>query len=358
MNTDIKILRFEKRLNFFVNQAAVIVTIVDNEGTILYQTSSIQNILGYAPKNRIGNNFLHSRLVHPDDVIVKEKLLKQSYKNSDTNYQGELRMKHKNGAWIWMEVTFNNQIKNPDIGGIVVVTHDITERKRVELQKNEFLSIASHELRTPLTVIRAYSQVLLARFAKEKITQKEIPYLEKIVSQTNKIAKLINELFDLSKIQEGKLSVYPRPFHIYRMMRKVIEDFTYIAQSRTINLVGNANIVALGDEEKIRQVMNNLLTNAIKYSPPSGEITIHVAKEGKEIVTSVTDKGKGIPMMQQKYVFNRFFRIEDGSSSRISAGLGLYIASEIMKLHKGRIWLKSKKGQGSTFYFSLPVASK
>lgn len=348
----------KERFNFFVSQALVVITIIDKDGVIRYQSPSVKQILGYDHRKRIGKNFLHSKLVHPDDVVVKENLLKKAFENPNKNFKNELRMLHKNGTWSWMEVVFNNQLKNSDIEGIVVITHDITERKLSELQKNEFLSIASHELKTPLTAIRAYSQLLIKKIENEKNMAEEQTFLENIVKQTDKIAGLINDLLDFSKIQEDKLSIQKKPFPLHHLIKKIIEDFSYMSSVYTISFHPKSRAFVDGDEMRIGQVITNLVTNAIKYSPASYTITINVVRKGNTVVTSVTDQGDGIPTSMQRYVFQRFFQIEENKAQQLSSGLGLYIAAEIIKLHNGKIWLKSKKGKGTTFYFSLPIAKK
>lgn len=346
------------RFNFLVNQASAVITIVDRKGIILYQSPSIKHILGYDSQKRIGKNFLHSKLVHPKDVVIKEKLIDLAFHHENNNFQGELRMQHKDGTWHWMEVVFNNQLSNPSVGGIVVITHDITNRKRLEIQKNEFLSIVSHELKTPLTAIRAYAQIMSGHLKKKEHNEKEIIFLEKIISQTDRVTQLISDLLDIGKIEEGKLSIEMEPFQMKLLLEKILDDFTYIADLRNVQLSGNTKAFVLGDESRISQVVMNLLTNAMKYSPEESKIVIRVEKIGKEVITSVTDEGDGIAKDKQKYVFDRFYRIEEKKSRQTSSGLGLYIASEIIKLHNGKIWLKSTKGKGSTFYFSLPVAAK
>lgn len=352
------LIQLEGRFNFFVSQAAAVITVIDNKGIILYQSPSIKHILGYDFRKRIGENFLHSKLVHPEDVVIKERLLAKAYNFPNKNYKDELRMRHKNGTWSWMEVTFNNQFHNPYINGIIVVTHDITKRKRLELQKNEFLSIASHELKTPLTAIRAYGQLLLKKLETEENKKNELFFLDNIITQTDKITHLINELLDVSKIQEGKLSIQNKPFPLYKLIKKTITDFRYIANAYTIEFISKTRFFVFGDENRIGQVVTNLLTNAIKYSPEPGKIVVRITKKGDNLITSVTDYGVGIPFGKQKYVFQRFFRVQEKNAQQLSSGLGLYIASEIIKLHQGKIWVESKKGHGSTFYFSLPIYRK
>jgi PAS domain S-box-containing protein len=354
-----KTLRFlEGMFTFFVNHALAVITVIDKTGIIVYQSPSIKTILGYDYRKRIRHNFLHSQLVHPDDVVIKEQLFKKALRHPNENFKDELRMRHKNGSWSWMEVSFNNQLNNKFIRGIVVVTHDITERKIMELQKDEFLSIASHELKTPLTVIRAYSQLLKTKIIQVNENDEKITFLNKIVLQTDKITLLIDELLDMGKIQEGKFTVRTKPFDVSLLIEKIIADFRYVSNSHIIVFHDRIRTMVQGDADRIAQVFTNLLTNAIKYSPGSDKVVVRTARSGENIITSVTDYGIGIPAGKQKYIFQRFFRIEDNSPAQLSSGLGLYIAAEIIKLHKGKIWFESKKGQGTTFYFSLPAYDK
>lgn len=350
--------QLEGLYNFFVSQALSVITVIDKVGTILYQSPSIKQILGYDNKKRVGKNLLHSRIVHHEDAQLKERLLKKAVTTSNTNFIGEFRMLHKNGTWRWMEVIFNNQLKNSAIGGIVVVTHDITERKMFELQKDEFLSIASHELKTPLTTIRAFSQLLAKKLAKEENKKLELSFLEKIISQTDRITRLISELLDISKIQEGKYLSKFKTFRLDLLYKKIVDDFSYVSDSHKLEFKVVSRVFVKGDESHIGQVLINLLSNAIKYSPESKKIVIKMKQKGNYIITSVKDYGEGIPLKKQKFVFQRFFRIHEDTTQQVSSGLGLYISNEIINLHKGNMWLKSVKGKGSTFYFSLPIYTK
>ncbi len=341
---------------FLVNQAPIIVTIIDKKGFIIYQSPNIKKILGYEAGFRIGGDFIHSSIVHPDDTIIKDQLLKKTFKYPNQNFTEEVRVRHKNGSWLWMQTIYNNQLNNPDVRGVVVISQDINERKLLELQKNEFLSIASHELKTPLTSIRAYGQLLIKRHRAEEKKEQDLKFLNNIVSQTDKLTGLIDDLLDVSKLQEGKFSVQYDSFQMKTLVKKLIEDFTYMSDQHTIILKKSTVAFVKGDESRIAQVLMNLLTNSIKHSPSSTQIEIAIEKKGKFVVTSVKDFGEGIPADKQKFVFDRFFRIDDVRTRPTSTGLGLYIASEIIKLHEGKIWLESKKGKGATFYFSLPIA--
>ena len=341
--------------DFLVSQTPIIVSIIDKNGRILYQSPNIVNILGYESNSRIGKNFIKSKYAHPEDLFIKKQLLEKTFTNPNKNFVGELRLLHKDGTWRWMQVIFNNQLQNPAVKGIVVITQDIHERKLLELQKNEFLSVASHELKTPLTTIRAYSQLLSRRWIRNHGTKKDISFLENILYQTDKLTGLIDDLLDVSKLQEGKFLVKMKPFQMQSLIRKITEDFHYISESHTIELTQTTKTFVIGDEFRIAQVMTNLLTNAIKYSPETFLVQIKIIRKGQYVVTSVADQGVGIPAKKQKFVFDRFYQVEKNAAQK-SSGLGLYISSEIIKLHKGKIWLESKKGKGSTFYFSLPVA--
>lgn len=350
--------QLEGGFNFLVDQVPLVVSVISRDGTIIHQSVTIKYILGHDAHTRIGKNFIKSKFIHPEDIPVKEQLWEKALKKPDTNFAGEIRMLHKDGTWRWMEVIFNNQLANLSVNGTVIFSYDITERKRLEIQKTEFLSIVSHELKTPITTIRAYSQLLGSRLVKDATKKQEAIFADKIVAQTDKLTYMINELLDVSKLQEGKLPVCKEPFQMRTLIEKILEDFQYISDKYAVKFICRTNVSVLGDEIRIGQVIENLLTNAVKYSPQSTSICITVERRRKEVITFVEDDGEGIPLSKQKYVFDRFFRIEEKNATQISSGLGLYIASEIIKLHNGRIWLKSKKGKGSTFYFSLPVSPK
>ena len=243
----------------------------------------------------------------------------------------------------------------PSVDGLNVYISDVSERKNLDTMKDSFISTASHELKTPVTVIKLYCQLLQKRLVKLK-DEKNLYIFSKIESSVDMLVALITELLDVSRLENGKLKLNKRQFSIDTLVKRKIIDFQFINDSHVIEKNGTTGAVIDGDEERLGQVLINLLNNAMKYSQAGTKIIVGTKEENNRVIVSVQDFGMGIRKEQLNKVFERFYRVKSASDSNIDGtGLGLYISSGIIKRHKGKIWAESTKGKGSTFYFSLPV---
>lgn len=245
---------------------------------------------------------------------------------------------------------------------ILLAIEDITEKKaierhrQIEQQKDEFIAQASHELKTPITTIKGYTDILTKQF--EKANQhKYLPYVSKMNFQINRLTALINELLDVSKIQAGKLSLHKEDIDIDKFIKDIATDMQQTSEKHHLTFEGNVkNKMINVDKYRLSQVIVNLIANAIKYSPKSDKVIIKTKLFKKQIIISVQDFGIGISEKDQARVFDRFFQARTHiRESSFGLGLGLYISSEIVKRHRGKIWVDSIKGKGSTFYFKLPI---
>lgn len=230
---------------------------------------------------------------------------------------------------------------------------EIEFRKEAERKKDEFISIASHELKTPLTSVKGYVQ-LLERSVQKGDTETVKKHLEKAQGQLEKLNSLIADLLDISKIESGKLKFNKQNFAINTLIDNVIEVMHQSNPEFKIRKKGEANCEVYGDEMRIEQVIVNFLTNAIKYSPGTSEIELTVNVTDDQLYIGVKDFGIGMLPEQQKYVFDKFYRVEETSTRFQGLGIGLYISAEIINRHGGQIGVKSEYGKGSEFYFSMP----
>ena len=239
---------------------------------------------------------------------------------------------------------------------------DVTELREAEMerevsrQKDEFMGIASHELKTPLTSVKAYIE-LMGQVIKDNPNEQPqlLKYVDKAKDNILKLHSLIADLLDVSKIHAGKLQLNIVPVNFNELLKDCIETISHISPHHKIHAHGNANVIVHADKHRIEQVLMNYLTNAVKYSPKYNQVVVNVTSNEKEIQVAVTDFGIGIPKDKQSKVFQRFYRVNDDKYSFMGLGIGLYISSEIIKRHNGRVWLESEEGKGSTFYFSLPL---
>lgn len=246
--------------------------------------------------------------------------------------------------------------------GTVIEARDTTEekkaeeeRRQLERHKDEFIGIASHELKTPVTSIKAYTQILQHRFQKAG-DMKSAGMAEKMNAQIDKLTGLIGDLLDVTKVESGRLQFHEGTFDFNALVEEIVEEMQRTTDRHilTPHLAESQTIV--GDRDRIGQVITNFLSNAIKYSPYADKIIIQTTTDKEWVTLCVRDFGYGISKENQKKVFDRFYRVEaSGQETYSGLGLGLYIASEIIKRHNGKIWVESEEGKGSTFCFSLPL---
>ncbi|WP_316739171.1 PAS domain-containing protein [Pedobacter aquatilis] len=240
---------------------------------------------------------------------------------------------------------------------ILLAIEDITERKEIERRKDDFLSIASHELKTPLTTIKGYMQVLERNKPKDA-PEKFTTTLGKVSHYVERLNNLISELLDMSRIQTGNIELHEASVDFDKMITEVVDGIQASAPNHRIILKGKTEAIILADESHIIQVLNNLLSNAIKYGPDSNAIEVHISNVSEYVKVSVKDFGVGMTIEDTKRVFERFFRGNEVQKRFPGMGIGLYVCDQIIKNHKGTLWVESEKGKGSTFSFTLPKNGK
>jgi PAS domain S-box-containing protein len=246
--------------------------------------------------------------------------------------------------------------------GTVSIFRDITREVEVDRLKSEFVATVSHELRTPMTSIRGYVDILLMGAA-GALNENQKHFLDIVKNNTERLNILVNDLLDISRIEAGRVTLSMQAIDLRGMVDDVIADVQRRAQeeSRPMKVTLRAPRKVdrvLGDVERVRQILDNLVDNAYHYTPPEGRITIHLRPNGKEVEVDVEDTGIGIPPGDQDRIFERFFRGEDPLVlATPGTGLGLSIVKQLVEMHHGKIWMKSTgiPGKGSTFSFTLPV---
>lgn len=244
----------------------------------------------------------------------------------------------------------------------LVVHQDISAFKQAERLKDEFISIAAHELRTPLAVLKGFAQTLLVQTARKNgpaLAEWQLEALGSIDQATGRLVELVDDLLDVSRLQAGHFTLHPVPGDLVALTRRVVARLQATTdRHRLVFQVEAEHLVAMIDFPRIEQVLTNLLTNAIKYSPEGGVIRIHLlpCQQDTHLLLSVQDQGIGIPLAQQAQIFGRFTRAENARLQGIGGtGLGLYLCRELIEQHQGRIWFESSEGKGSTFFFTLPL---
>lgn len=238
---------------------------------------------------------------------------------------------------------------------ILLAIEDVTKIRNIESQKDEFASIIMHELKGPVSTINGYVQLLQAHLS-QRDDKKLLRYTDNIAEQVHRLTSLINGLLNSSRIRAVGFEFKDSVFDIDELLKQTIDDIQKTTRSHNIVLDGLGQKYVKGDRDRIAQVLINLLTNAIKYSPNSADILVSITLKQNKVIISVKDSGIGISSINQKKVFDRFFKLNAPTQETFyGIGLGLDISSQIIHHHKGKIWLDSTEGKGSQFSFSLPV---
>lgn len=243
------------------------------------------------------------------------------------------------------------------IDGLIAVIYDITEQEKIDQERREFVANVSHELRTPLTTMRSYLEAL----AEGAWEDKEIAphFLHVTQNETERMIRLVNDLLNLSKLDSKDYRLSPEWINFTDFFNKIIDRFE-MTKSQHVSfrrLLPDKDLYVEIDTDKITQVLDNIISNAMKYSPEGGLITFRVIEEEEEIVISVKDEGVGIPKDSMKKIFERFYRVDKARTRKLGGtGLGLAIAKEMVNAHDGEIWAESKEGKGTVVSFTLPYS--
>lgn len=330
--------------SLFENSEDAIVLIGD-DGHYLDVSPAIEKLLGYTRKEMLlkrAGDLLHRRdlwLQHAQPIFEHEG-----------TWRGEVELRHKDGHLVPIESRMS-RIELPD--GVVTFAawRDITERRAVERLQQEFIVMVTHDLKTPLTSIKGLSQLMLRR---QEYSQ---PSLETIVSQSNHLERLINDLLDVARLEAGRLDLQFAPVDLGQLAHLAATQAQATTSRHSIRVeVAEQPIVHDWDGDRIRQILLNLLTNAIKYSPAGGDIVVRIEDDPcqQHVSVSVRDEGLGIAPEVLPRLFSRFFRAESSLTAGDGLGLGLYISRSLVAAHGGQIRVDSQPGAGSTFSFTLP----
>jgi len=310
-------------------------------------------IFGQKPGTVITVNSMRAQMAPEDMDNIVRKSFRQALMTGEHLYDIKIQLPDGQERWIKTQgvIIFDQQHHPLRMLGTVL---DITETRRDEIRKNDFIAMASHELKTPLTSLKAYLQLL-----EKKITKADDAFvnnaLVKANNQVNKMSDLVYGFLDLSRMESGKLQIKMQEFDINKLVEDTITEYA-TANNQALIFKPKGPIMIYADRDRIGQVIGNFLSNAIKYSPKETIIKINSRLSGNNVQVSVTDEGIGIKPKDQEKLFQRFYRVENEQMKHISGfGIGLYLSSEIIQRHKGKIWVESTEGKGSTFFFSLPL---
>lgn len=326
------------------------VMIIDKNNRITQANENFLKLLGYT-NEEIESKSLHWNQITPHEYLeIDEKAYRGLKKTGDAvTWEKEFIKSNEENVPVIVGCALINKRTQEKVAFVL----DITEQKKLEERKDEFIGIASHELKTPLTSIKGYVQIL-EKALRDTNNEKVKTLFNKTNIYINKLDELIIDLLDVSKIQAGKLQFDMMDFNL----KQLIDDgigYIQAGTSHKIILEGDSNINIFGDKHRLEQVFVNLLSNAVKYSPDADKIKVKITRFKDNVEISVQDFGIGISKKHYDKLFQRFYRVEKSAKNFSGLGIGLYISSKIISRHGGRIWVESELGKGSTFYFNLPI---
>ena len=353
---EFKISESEKNYRFLADAMPQIVWIGDSTGRLIYFN---QSTMDYSGKDY--NTFLEPNgwldIVHPDEREENLMLWKKSIETGRA-FHFEHRFRSKTGEYHWfLSRAFPDRAEDGTIRRWVGTSTDIDEMKKQEKQKNDFIKMANHELKTPVTTIKGYVQ-LLKKMRGNSEDQFLVNSLNTIEGQVNKLNGLIGDLLDITRMESGTLPLKKTAFPLQELVTETIKDILATGPAHQINFNNKKNsaLIVYADRDRITQVLNNLLTNAIKYSPGTERVEVGLQENLGRAVISVRDYGIGMNADELTRIFERFYRVlGDDEQTYPGFGIGLYIVKDIMDRHGGQVWAESTKNEGSTFYLALPL---
>ena len=296
-------------------------------------------------------------LIHPEDEEETIADLKRHLAGESDYYESEHRLKTKGGNWKW--VLDRGRVVSKDENGeatrAVGVHLDITRRKELSNLKSELISTVSHEIRTPLTSVLGFTELLIERDLSTEIQQK---YLKMIHQESNRLKNLINDFLDIQKIEEKKADFNFVEVDIVKIAQEVVDLYQTHAERNFKFELSAEKIIVTADSNKLKQVLTNLISNAVKYSTTDTTIKIKINEQQELVQVAVQDQGMGISKEDYDNLFNKFYRTKQVVKNQIEGtGLGLAICKKIVETHGGSIWVESELNKGSTFYFTIPKNS-
>lgn len=346
-----------------VENAGDAIVCTDLEDRILTWNRAAEVIFGYEKGEATGQSLA---IVLPVGRFKELEEIRNKVQLTGLMRNLEVRRKRKDGSIIDVALAVSPIKDNADnVIGFLHLAKDITEKKRYEQRlkeldkmKSDFVSNVSHELRTPLTSIKGSVDNMLDGIT-GPLSEKQMRYLTRIKSNADRLARLINDILDLSKIEAGKIDLRPASLSLLSLTQEVTESVRPVAAEKLISLevaTPDPHITAWADRDKVTQVLMNLISNAVKFSPSHGKVTVAIQRNGDQWVQiSVIDTGPGIAPEEAGKIFDKFYQIAHADKQKTrGTGLGLAISRSLVELHGGKIWVETEVGKGSAFSFTLP----
>ncbi|MDN3655311.1 ATP-binding protein [Ferruginibacter paludis] len=345
----------QERLFFHIENTPLGFIEWDNRGFAKKWSTRAEEIFGWSEQEFIERQEERFSLVYSKDLSKVNALFDQMLSSNIVRNTFQIRNITKEGRVIWCE-WFNSVLKDEEqnVKTIMSLVQDITEQKELELQKDNLLTMVSHELNTPLTTIKGYGQ-MAENMLQSKGDKETLHLIKRMETHVNSLTVLVKRLLDFNETKNGKL-LYNKIFTDFNaLVKDVVDDLQMTTSTHVIETNFDNTAIIFADKDKLCQVLTNLVSNAVKYSPQADRIVINTTLENDGVQLSVKDFGIGILLKDDNKIFEQFYRVSADQSTFPGMGIGLYICSEIIKGHGGKIWYTSNIGEGSTFYCWLPL---
>jgi two-component system phosphate regulon sensor histidine kinase PhoR len=332
------------RMSVILSNMADGILVIDGEGKVIMINQAAEKIFQLSPDKALGHTFIEVVHDHEIDDILQRCL------NTREQQTGLVEIEPGKQFLGVIATPLNGQ------SGSVVLLQDLTKLRRLETVRRDFISNISHELRTPVASLKVLAETLQGGAVDDPTVAKD--FLNRINIETDRLAQMVNELSELSRIESGEVSLEVAPIDIGEVVARAVERLKAQADRAGLSLVTDIPSSlpkALADKERVEQVLINLLHNAIKFTPSGGRINLSAKIEGNNIQVSVADTGVGIPADDLPHIFERFYKADKARAGG-GTGLGLAIAKHVVEAHGSKIWAKSIEGKGSIFTFTLPLA--
>jgi len=327
------------------------VAVVSARERILFSNYAFSQILGIGDPREIKSRPLLEVVRQPDLLdIIRKSLAAQEQVTSEI-VLGTVRPRSF--------VVTAAPVLAANEPGAVLVLHEITELRRLERVRQDFVANVSHEFRTPLTAIQGFAETLLSGAIDDPENRRR--FVEIIRDHAGRLAALTEDLLKLSRIEAGELKLNFQPVQVEQLVASCLETAQLKASRKQLRLTVHfpSDLPSMrGDPNRLQEVLQNLLDNAVQYTPGGGKVEVFASQSNGNVVVTVADNGIGIPQAEQDRIFERFYRVDTARSREVGGtGLGLSIARHIVEAHGGRIWVESAVGEGSQFHFSIPAYS-
>ncbi|MBS3678709.1 cell wall metabolism sensor histidine kinase WalK [Ornithinibacillus massiliensis] len=339
-----------RKLNSVIENMSDGVIATDETGAVTLMNEPAGILLGVNPEEIYGQRIMDV-LKLDEKVVDPSELPENGSMIIDFSEDDDIFLIRANFSTVTDE--------DDDVTGFITVISDVTEQEKIEQERREFVSNVSHELRTPLTTMKSYMEALIdGEWKNEDIAPR---FLEVTQNETERMIRMVNDLLHLSKMDNKEHQLQKERTEFIQLFHHVIDRFEMNSPEHIeiVRELPNEKLFVWIDQDKLIQVIDNIISNAIKYSPEGGKVTCRVIKQRHQILVSITDEGMGIAYDKLEKIFERFYRVDKARTRKLGGtGLGLAISKELVEAHHGRIWAKSKEGKGTTILFTLPLMGK